>query len=62
MKPRAAILLAGRIKGWQLCVKDFENAFSNYDYDIYCSLNCTEEDEDFLEFSKYKNVKKIQAT
>jgi hypothetical protein len=61
MKPRAAIFLSGRVHGWQHCIKDFETAFSFYDYDIYCSLNCKECDPDYLEFSKYKPVKKIQA-
>jgi len=61
MKPRAAIFLSGRVHGWQHCIKDFETAFSFYDYDIYCSLNCKEYDPDYLEFSKYKPVKKIQA-
>lgn len=61
MKPRAAIVLSGRISGWQHCLADFESAFSFYDYDIYCSLNCKEDDIDLLDFSKYKKVKKINA-
>ena len=61
MKPKAAIILSGRVSGWLQCLRDFEAAFSLYDYDIYCSLNCKEDDQDFLQFSQYKHVKKIQA-
>ena len=55
----AAIFLSGRIKGWEQCIQHFELIFKNYNYDIYCSLNCNEEDSDYLEFSKHPKVKNI---
>jgi hypothetical protein len=62
MKPKAAIFLSGRVTGWQSCIKDFERAFVNYDYDIYCSLNCKEDDSQVLDFQKHPPVKKVRAT
>lgn len=43
---KTCVFLTGRIKTWQKNLQDFKNHLSNYDYDVYASLNCDLNDDD----------------
>ncbi len=53
------VLLSGRIKSWKDSYQSFANALSDFDYDIFCSLNTAFDDKDAIEFSKMPFVKQV---
>jgi hypothetical protein len=53
------VILSGRIKSWKDSYHCFINSLSNFDYDVFCSLNTDFDDIDAFEFSKMPFVKEV---